>query len=106
MKKLYNIAYNSQKCSAKQRNIEWHFTYDTWVNWWGEDITKRGRKTGQLVMSRYNDTGPYHPDNVCKLPQEKNAAEGHIGKTGYIHTCETKTKISASKKAYHDSLVN
>ena len=60
---------------AKKRGIEWQFTYDEWVDWWGDDIHKRGPYRGQLVMARYNDTGPYHPDNVFKTTCSQNVRD-------------------------------
>jgi hypothetical protein len=72
--------YNVQRLTAAKRNIDWHFTYDTWIEWWGEDIINRGKSKGQLVMARYSDTGPYHPDNVRKATTGENVKEAHTGK--------------------------
>ena len=72
--------YHSARSCALERNIEWHFTFDTWIEWWGEDIFKRGSKRGQLVMARYGDVGPYHPDNVRKATKLENDREAHLGK--------------------------
>jgi hypothetical protein len=79
-KLYYNEYYNAYYC-AKKRNIDWHFTYDTWINWWGEDITNRGTYKGQLVMARNGDIGPYHPDNVRKATCSENCSEGSKGKS-------------------------
>lgn len=73
--------YHVQKINAKARGIEWQFTYDTWVDWWGKDITNRGRTVGKLVMARHNDTGPYHPGNVSKLTNSKNTQDALLGKS-------------------------
>jgi hypothetical protein len=107
--------YNCQKTHAKIRGIEWHFTFESWLEWWGEDIVNRGPYKGQLVMARYNDIGPYHPDNVyksttsdnCRLPQlgkPKSAesiakAKETKSKRTYIVSAETRAKKSASMKA-------
>lgn len=72
--------YRNAKRCAQERNIEWHFTYDTWIEWWGDDIVNRGTKKGQLVMARYGDKGPYHPDNVRKATKHENNTEAHLGK--------------------------
>lgn len=80
-KKIYN-AYHSQKTHAAKRNIDWHFTYETWLEWWGDDIVNRGRGIGKLVMARHGDKGPYHPDNVKKITHEENCSEGGPGKRG------------------------
>lgn len=73
--KKYYDAYNLQRQHAGYRNIEWHFTFESWLAWWGEDIDKRGRTSGKLCMARYEDKGPYHPDNVQKLTVAENQKE-------------------------------
>lgn len=109
--KNHRKAYHAQKYGAKRRNIDWQFTYDTWIEWWGEDIIKRGIRKGQLVMARYKDQGPYHPDNVCKITTEENIreaikgrpkSEAHIAKMsanqlGKKASAETKAKMSATR---------
>ena len=76
----YQTQYDNAKYHAIHiRNIEWKFTYDSWVAWWGDDIANRGPRKGQLVMARYKDQGPYHPDNVRKATAEENCGEGSRG---------------------------
>lgn len=62
----WRSAYKSQKSRAKSRGIEWQFTFDSWLEWWGEDIHRRGVGTSQLCMQRVADSGPYAPWNVRK----------------------------------------
>jgi hypothetical protein len=129
----YIKQYNQQKVNAKHRNIEWQFTYDEWIEWWGEDIEKRGKKKGSLCMARKGDEGPYHPDNCYKSLFEKNTFDAHYGKlkgpqpkelverraamtrgkpnlkikealTGRTLSEERKLKISESMKAYRQKL--
>ena len=76
---MYKSKYSSQRRTAAKRGIAWQFTYETWLEWWGDDIVNRGRRTGQLVMARFNDTGPYHPDNVKKVTCNENCREGNEG---------------------------
>lgn len=90
--------YNAQKQHAKRRGIEWHFTVDSWIEWWGEDIAKRGSRSGQLCMSRYNDSGPYHPDNVRKATVNENSIEARTLTPFRGHTDETRARISESMK--------
>lgn len=94
------IKHNTQKQHAKRRGIEWQFTVDTWIAWWGDDITKRGSRKGQLVMARYNDEGPYHPDNCRKITTEKNTLEARRNGRGFFqsHTEEARAKISVGMK--------
>ena len=70
--------HNARYCAA-QRGIEWQFNYDTWIDWWGNDMQRRGPYKGQLVMARRNDTGPYHPDNVDKMLSSDNCRDGTLG---------------------------
>ncbi|MHB8914937.1 MAG: hypothetical protein ACYC4K_03895 [Thiobacillus sp.] len=65
-------AYHSQKGNAKIRGIEWNFTFDSWVAWWGEDIDKRGSGRFDLSMQRIADAGPYSPENTVKGHPKKN----------------------------------
>ncbi len=67
--------YNVQKIHAKLRGIDWQFTYANWIEWWGDDINKRGRAKNDLVMARYDDQGPYHPTNVKKITVGENSLE-------------------------------
>lgn len=91
----YRRQYSFQKCTAKYRGIEWQFTYDQWIDWWGDDIANRGCRRGQLVMARNGDVGPYHPDNVRKITHGANVAEAQ---TGRVFSIERRQKISAKLK--------
>lgn len=70
--------YNEQRARAKGRNIEWQFTFQSWLAWWGDDIVNRGLGKHQLVMCRKGDTGPYHPDNCYKASQSQNAIDASL----------------------------
>ncbi|CAB4158475.1 hypothetical protein UFOVP700_13 [uncultured Caudovirales phage] len=85
--KRYRRAYFAQRRLARQRNILWLFdSFEQWLDWWGEDIVRRGRRRGQLVMARYNDTGPYHPENVRKITCGDNVREAQIDRPQSAHT--------------------
>ena len=88
--KPYNNEYHNHKSRSKRRDIDWQFTYDTWITWWGEDIVKRGRNAGQLVMGRIGDKGPYHPINVYKTTVQQNVKDRDdtIRVASYKATCE------------------
>lgn len=79
--KPYNLAYHNQKSMATYRNIDWQFTYDTWIEWWGEDIVNRGRGPNKLVMARNGDTGPYSAVNCKKITHADNVSEAQKGKS-------------------------
>ena len=70
-------AYTRQKSKAKSRGIGFHFTFDEWVEWWGDDIDRRGRKADSLVMARHDDAGDYEPGNVKKITFGDNVREQH-----------------------------
>ena len=105
--------YNQRYSAIKFRNIEWQFTFEEWVAWWGDDIVNHGPGKNQLVMARHNDIGPYHPNNVRKATVSENCSEANKGKkwsddhrdklrhyrTGKKQSPETRAKISASLKA-------
>jgi hypothetical protein len=102
MRNQFKQKYYTQKSGAKCRDIEWHFTFESWMEWWGEDFANRGNKSGQLVMARNGDVGPYHPNNVCKKTCNENHSEAHsnglAGMKGKFHTPESRAKISAGGK--------
>jgi len=99
MNKLKN-KYHTQHTGARNRGIDWHFTFESWLEWWGDDIEKRGNKSGQLVMARNGDTGPYHPDNVRKITCNENHREscqnGLGWQKGSKHSIETRNRIKQS----------
>lgn len=64
-------AYRLQRTNARKRNIEWKFTFGDWWRLWKNHFLLRGRFKNSLVMTRFNDVGPYSKDNV----QIKTAAE-------------------------------
>ena len=70
-------AYMSQKAGAKQREIAWLFTFDTWLDVWESSgrIHERGPGRNQFCMARTNDAGPYSPDNVRITTNEDNWKE-------------------------------
>jgi NUMOD3 motif len=86
--------FYSQKWHSQRRGIEWQFTLDEWINWWGDDIYLRGNKKGQLVMARFGDTGPYHLDNVKKITCSDNTSEAHTAKRV---SQDTRKKLSLSR---------
>jgi len=116
MAKEFYKKYQHQKWRAEARGIDWQFTYDEWLVWWGADITLRGRQSGDLVMARIGDVGPYSPANCVKLTCNKNISDAQTNKQlstehlqslskywGKPHTTESKLKISQANlgKAKH-----
>lgn len=58
-------AFGRQRASAKFRGIEFKFSFETWLGLWLSSgfLDQRGKGPDKYVMSRYNDTGPYCPEN-------------------------------------------
>jgi hypothetical protein len=65
LKKLKS-QYHIQKRGAKRRGIEWQLTFEEWIDWWGNDIHKRGAGFDKLQMQRVADKGPYALGNIRK----------------------------------------
>mgnify|MGYP007069485210 CR=1 FL=1 len=87
-------AYSRQKSSAKKRGIDWQFTYETWLEFWGDDIYRRGVGHDKLCMQRFGDVGPYHPDNCKKGYAKENAKTAGVirkSKNTLKHTDFNKT---------------
>ncbi|ADM80156.1 hypothetical protein phiAS5_ORF0313 [Aeromonas phage phiAS5] len=73
-------AYENQKRKAKNRSIDWQFTFDTWLDWWKSTgkYHLRGRtKDKPYVMCRIGDTGPYSPSNVYCGSLSDNAKDAY-----------------------------
>ena len=67
------IAYCTQQLGAARRGIEWKFSFESWLEWWGKDLDKRGSRSGDLCMQRIWDIGPYSPENCVKGTPLQNA---------------------------------
>lgn len=65
--------YSEQRRRAGKRGIKWLFTFDTWLQWWGDDLQNRGSNAWQLTMQRIGDIGPYSPENTIKGRPKRNS---------------------------------
>lgn len=115
-------AYSKHKCSAKQRGIEFLFTYDEWWSVWKNYFHMRGRGTNGLCMARQNDCGPYSIENVYLTTNLGNLQDYHKSKKAKedrsrskIAAYEEKIKarplwgrrdIGGSDKVFKDKLKN
>lgn len=70
--------YSVQKRKAKQRKIEWEFTFYTWLDFWGPLFDQRGDEAGKLCMCRKHDIGPYSPENCYIAKFEDNTKEVYL----------------------------
>jgi hypothetical protein len=91
----YKHKYGVQKVAAKNRGIDFKLSYEEWIEFWGEDITNRGRGKSDLVMSRYGDVGPYELGNIFKSTVEQNGIDGN---KGIPKSEEHRAKMSAALK--------
>ncbi len=86
--------FNQQKAAAKRRGIVWRLTFDQWVQWWGDDIIKRGKAAECLQMCRFADSGPYALGNIYKgYPRDNMKTAGNV----------RREKAAAKAKAAHQA---
>jgi hypothetical protein len=71
--------YTKHKSGAKKRGIPFLMTFDEWWAAWDTSgkWPMRGCRTGQYVMARPGDVGPYSADNVKIITHSENIAEGN-----------------------------
>lgn len=69
----YRMAFSVQRHNAGRRGIEWELTFEQWLEWWGDDIERRGVHPGDLQMQRIADAGPYALGNIKKGTPKQNA---------------------------------
>jgi len=69
-------------CAINQRNISWLFTFDTRITVWVSSGKwhKRGTNKSDFCMARFNDTGPYSPENVKIITFGENRKEQRFSK--------------------------
>lgn len=94
-------AYENQKRKAKERNVEWVFTFDSWLDWWKSTgkYHLRGRtKDKPYVMCRYDDKGPYSADNVYCGTHSNNAKNAFDnGNKGVIAATSSRSEDEKSR---------
>lgn len=71
--------YMEQKSKAWGRRIPWRFTFETWWALWEKSgkWKQRGNSKGKYCMCRYEDKGPYSPENCFIGPYLKNFLWGN-----------------------------
>jgi len=67
-------AWLGQRHTSSQRNIDFNLTFEQFVEFWGVDFSKRGRKMVQMCMARYEDKGAYEMGNIYKTTNADNKA--------------------------------
>jgi hypothetical protein len=75
--KQYRLAYAAQKSGARHRGIEFRLSFEEWLAFWGDDISRRGRGPANLQMQRMGDKGAYEIGNIKKgVPRENSKTAG------------------------------
>lgn len=92
------VQYENQRRKAKARNIEWLFTYESWLNWWKSTgkIAERGRKSSEYCMCRIGDEGPYSPENVYCATNGQNAKDSYTNNKNQAFDKRTPEQMSAA----------
>ena len=101
--------FNNQRKQARNRGIEFLFSFEEWMKIWIESgfWHERGCHKGQYVMARNGDKGPYAPWNIEIITSEENQyrkslsleARAKISKAqfGRKASDETKRKMSITR---------
>ena len=93
------LAFLGHRFGAKKRGLGFDFTYEQWVGWWEKHLgpdwfTLRGTGTGQYVMARFGDKGPYSVENVRCATGTQNRKEGlHRKDRGYAKLTEEQVRV-------------
>jgi len=96
-------AWYSQLKSCENRTdsignpIRFYLTFEEWIQIWEQSgkLNSRGKRKGEYVMARYNDTGDYAVNNVFITTMEHNT---YLGNKGRKHDAHTNNKKSKSLK--------
>ena len=74
--------FQRHKASAKKREIEFLFDFDSWMLVWemSGKFDQRGSGADQYVMARNGDIGPYSAENVKIIKMRENCSEAHSNK--------------------------
>lgn len=74
--------FYQQKCTAKQRGIEFLLTFEEWWTVWEPHWNERGGQNGdKLCMCRHGDSGAYELNNIFIATNRENNKDVN-GKSG------------------------
>lgn len=105
VRKAKNYFYQ-QKRNAKQRGIEFLFTFEEWVKWWEDNLgadwqSLRGKGKNLYQMTRYKDEGSYEWGNVgCKTHQQNSQEKFANGKVSKGNTGINLIKLTNEQVVY------
>ena len=63
------LAWIRSKCQAEYRFETWDLPFEIYCQFWPtwDQWHRRGRHRDDLVLTRYYNQGPWHPDNVVQI---------------------------------------
>ena len=65
-------AFIQQRNQANYRGEPWDLTFEEWCGVWGERFDQRGRRKGQLCLTRTDYTQPWTLSNVELLERRQH----------------------------------
>lgn len=76
--------FQTQKCAAAKRGIQWDLTFEQWWDWWQASghWDERGKMGHNYVMARYGDRGPYTVSNIYCSTVADNISQAQSRKAG------------------------
>ncbi len=110
--------FRNAKANAVRRGVGFKMSYEEWLGIWVESghMHQRGIHSGQYVMARHGDKGPYEVGNVKIIPHIENIKErvfsedakariaaSRIGKPHLgpkKHSEQTKQRMAESRRAF------
>ena len=69
--KTPQFKYSNHMFHARQRGVEWGFTFETWWEMWEPYFDQMGQTSDSYHMCRTRDVGPYSPEN-CRIDTAAN----------------------------------
>ena len=73
----YRDMWRQQRIRSRKRGIEFQLTFEQWLSIWkiSRKLPLRGIQSGQYVMARHGDRGPYAVGNVKIITTNHNRKE-------------------------------
>ena len=87
----YRGCFNRHRASAKQRGVDFHFTFRQWHRVWERSghLHQRGTASGSYVMGRKGDVGPYASSNVTIITQHENLRQAAVNRKRRLTAAST-----------------
>jgi hypothetical protein len=69
------------RANSQRRGIPFRFSFESWLETWGDNLALLGIGKDKLCMSRPRDKGSYKPDRVEIITHAKNVSDGWINRS-------------------------